>query len=490
MLKVAQTLFAGQEGVRLATDPVTGNLIALARPSQHATIRAIIKQMELETTQFAVIQLHRYDPQSLVLMLNKLLGKDLEENAGKGPTLDGDPTTMQLVVRGTAAEVAMIKEIVEELDPSFGADGQDVRSNARLIPLAGGQLTEVLDMADILWPTSQRGNRIRRVMPKNSKRSLDERGIEPAEEPKDSPDSKSSSEDPVPETKPTIERSNPSRVPAKDKSARFGTSRLQVRFVGLKKQKLRTVSQNEQADEAKEPDELKKAESEQRAEKVGAEIVVTIVPNGIIISSDDLDALDDYEELLRSLMGGNLLPPKPTIFYLKTAKAEIASALLKSILGLSSGGGGGGGIGGAFGDMASNLVGGVGGDLLGGLLGGMGGDAGGSSSLQTTGDVSITADPRLNVLVVQANAADLELIEELLEIIDQDSAPQDPETAGKTYIISVRFMPATEMANIVKQSFPENIAGAGLRFTATATVSARHSSRVCRTRWTARWWWR
>jgi type II secretory pathway component GspD/PulD (secretin) len=81
--------------------------------------------------------------------------------------------------------------------------------------------------------------------------------------------------------------------------------------------------------------------------------------------------------------------------------------------------------------------------------------------LQTTGDVTITPDVRLNLLIVQANATDMDLIDQLVTIIDQDRAPQIPETAGKTYIIPIYFMAASDMANVVKQAFPENIIGAG-----------------------------
>ena len=451
-LQVLQTIFAGQEGMRLATDPVTGNIIALAKPSQHATIRGILGQMQKDAVSFDVIQLRRYDPQSVVLMLNKLLGKDNEENANKGPTFDGDPTTMQLVVRGTAAEIEQIQEMVNKIDPPLSTDGADFRSNVRLIPLTGRQLTDVLDMAELMWPSSKRKNKIRVVTPSESKPSLDQRGIHSAPQRK-LPEIDPPGQNPIeaaPPKKPEVEPQ-----PKGDKAAGRHNRRIRVRFVGFQDVPKQDGESQPAAKPSNEPAEKENKDSD---EAKAPDIVITIRSNGIVISSDDLDALDDFEDLLRSLMSSNTFPDEPTVFYLKHAKADEAAGLLNSILGLSSGGGGGG-LGGLLGGAAQNLVGGMGGDLLGGLLGGAG-DSGASSSLQTSGTVSITPEVRLNALVVQANAADTDLIEQLLEIIDQEGPPQEPDTAGQTYIIPVIYMTAGEMSNIVKQAFPENIVGA------------------------------
>jgi len=57
VLKVLQTLLSGIPDVRLAIDPKTGNLIAMARPSQQATIRATLDQLQRESRQVEVITL-------------------------------------------------------------------------------------------------------------------------------------------------------------------------------------------------------------------------------------------------------------------------------------------------------------------------------------------------------------------------------------------------------------------------------------------------
>ena len=127
-------------------------------------------------------------------------------------------------------------------------------------------------------------------------------------------------------------------------------------------------------------------------------------------------------------------PTPPTIIYVKYIKAAEAKAVLDEVLGLGAAAGGGGAAGG---------------ETLGG------------STVQTTGEVQITAEPRLNALIVQANEMDLELIEDMLLELDRSFAPQDPKAYGETFVIPVYYMTADDVANVVKQAFPQQIYSEG-----------------------------
>jgi type II secretory pathway component GspD/PulD (secretin) len=191
--------------------------------------------------------------------------------------------------------------------------------------------------------------------------------------------------------------------------------------------------------------------------KPGAEIVITLSPNGIVLASEDLDALDHFETLFRTIAEASVSSGKEfTVFYLKYAKAEPAAALLTQILGGGTAGGdtGGGGGGSLMGDLAAGMLGDMGGGLFGNLLGG--GGAGGAA-ITTTGSVSVVADVRLNALVVQAAAHDLDTVEQLLKIIDQSSSPQDVQTAMPPRFIPVFNGTADEMAAIVRQVYAGRI---------------------------------
>ncbi|MCA9223139.1 MAG: hypothetical protein KDA71_22630, partial [Planctomycetales bacterium] len=186
-----------------------------------------------------------------------------------------------------------------------------------------------------------------------------------------------------------------------------------------------------------------------------AEIIVSITPTGIIIASEDKQALDEFERQLRSIVDSTgTTSQEPVIFWLKFAKAEPTAALLRQILGASGGATDAGG-GSLLGDMASSMLGDVGGGLVGSLLGG-----GGGATFTTSGDVSIVADNRLNALIVQANAADLDLIEQLLQVFDTEASPEEVQTYGKPRLIPVIYTSADEVATVVRGVYASRIAGA------------------------------
>jgi type II secretory pathway component GspD/PulD (secretin) len=194
---------------------------------------------------------------------------------------------------------------------------------------------------------------------------------------------------------------------------------------------------------------------------VGSDIVVIEGPNGLIVTSEDPQALAQFESLMRMVADQSATTGEPTVFYLQFIKAAAAAELLDGILtGQSSGGSGGGGGGGLLGSMLGEM----GGGLIGNLLGGGGGGGGSSSSSATplaTGEVSIVPDPRLNALIVQANGTDLTLVEQLLEVIDQEDSPLDVSTRGKPRLIKVEYQDAAGVATIVKELFADRMQQAG-----------------------------
>jgi type II secretory pathway component GspD/PulD (secretin) len=184
-----------------------------------------------------------------------------------------------------------------------------------------------------------------------------------------------------------------------------------------------------------------------------AEVVITVQPGGLVIASQDTEALDAVENLLTTL--GEQAAPNTkefTVFYLKYAPAAVAAALVQEVLGAggdTGGGGGGGGGGSLLGDLASGMLGDMGGGLLGGLLGGGGGGGGDTGG----GPITITSDARLNALFVRASATDLEMVEELLRIIDREASPEDVQTNAPPRFIPVFNTSAEEVATVVRQVY-------------------------------------
>ena len=72
----------------------------------------------------------------------------------------------------------------------------------------------------------------------------------------------------------------------------------------------------------------------------------------------------------------------------------------------------------------------------------------------------ITPDTRLNALIVEATPADLDNLEQLLKILDREGSPEQNTIEPKPQIIPVRNTQASDVAEIVKQVYPDRLAGA------------------------------
>jgi type II secretory pathway component GspD/PulD (secretin) len=160
VLQVLQSVLAGAPDVRLAIDPKTGNLIALARPTEQAKIRAILEQLQRDARRFDVIQLRTLDPQMAVAAITKLFAQD----AGPGaPKVDADPASRQLLVRGSESQIKQIRSMLEQMGELSAGDGKD-GGPIRMLPLSPRAAESALSRLQELWPTI-RGNRIRVVTP-------------------------------------------------------------------------------------------------------------------------------------------------------------------------------------------------------------------------------------------------------------------------------------------------------------------------------------
>lgn len=201
------------------------------------------------------------------------------------------------------------------------------------------------------------------------------------------------------------------------------------------------------------------------------EIVVVPGPNGLMIASEDLQALDEFERLLSGLAGqlaaGN---EDVTIFYLKHAKAEALAETLEAVLVGRTGGSGMA----AGRESFATVPGGAFGGPRGGPESGGFGPAGRTQGRQPRAEVAeifetsqrdvplrIVPDPRLNALIVQANARDTELIEQLLKILDQPQSPEEVLAQAKPRIIPVYSVPAEDIAEVIRQVYQDRMTGSG-----------------------------
>lgn len=410
VLEVLQTLLEGEDDVRLASDPKTGNLVALARPDQHRTIKATVEQMQRDRRQVEVIRLRMVDPQLAMMSIEKLFGaaESEEETPNNGPRVDADPITRSLLIRGSSSQIAEIRALLAKMGEREPEEGDrslsSGRGNLRMIPIDAGTARRALGQLQNLWP-SVRSNPIRVVTPAASIREFTPQDSLPTED--------------------DAGGDNP-----RSTSLGITTSR----FVAT------------QADTAVE-----------RTADLPA-VVVTVGERGLLIASEDVKALDDFEQMFRTLSDRLFTgSSEMAVFYLKYAKADVAAELIRQFLG-----GGASSSGGTGGSLLGTLAGAaLGGGEAGGLIGSLLGGAGSAGSTRVASGTAIIADPRLNALVVQAPPKDLDFIEQLLKVLDTPAGPEPVETIPRPRTILVQNTNAEDVAAVVRSVYASRLDGQG-----------------------------
>ena len=461
VLQVMQTLLAGSLDARLALDPQTNALVALARPSEHATIRATLDEMQSDIQLLEVIQLYVLDPQVAVAAITKMFGIGSEEEGGNtsGLTIDADPNSRQLIVRGSSAQISQIRELLDKLGEAGAAQvAAEGGGNVRVLPLSTQAAHTALEQIQQIWPT-MRTNKIRQVTPSaviptmrvNEPTRDDPAATEemfyqllgpdsttdlpPIKAP---PQFRTNSMPGIPPAKqpPPSGPDSSSATPPNDKSAaapiRSTTGKMFL-----------VAQTGDGTTESGTP----------RPPTGGAppEIIVSIGPGGLVIASQDTEALDQLEDLIDALTNGSYSgTPQLTVYYLKYAKAASVGQTLDQILGggtlaTSSSGGS------MMGDMAEAAFGDAGG-ILGTLL-----SFGSGGTIAPTGAIKITPEVRLNALLVEANPVDLNTIEQLLKILDQMESPEEIMAVAKPRLIPVYNTRAEGISEIVKQMYQDRM---------------------------------
>ncbi|MGC3967649.1 MAG: secretin N-terminal domain-containing protein [Pirellulales bacterium] len=283
VLAVLQTLMANFADVRLTTDPVTGKLVALARPAQHSTIRATIDQMQREARQVEVIRLQFVDPAAAVTAISKLFGTESGATAAGAPKVEADTLTRQLLVRGSTGQIEQIKALLSKMGENVSDDPtatQTDSTNVRMLPLSPRTVRQALEQLESIWPT-MRSNRIRVVqpsanIPSSYPAAVDRRPAAelnlPVQQPNSLqlPPSRSPQQPPAPQAPKTeaAPTSKPIAPPAEKSAVDEATSpRIRIQSVVLSRELAQAQPQS-QADAAKTPaDAAKAADGEPAADR-------------------------------------------------------------------------------------------------------------------------------------------------------------------------------------------------------------------------------
>ena len=463
---VLQTLLADRPDVRLDFDDKTGQIFLLGRKTEHELVLSTINQVQGSSDELAVIPLDEYDPDVMIETLQTLFRQDDSEDAPTtGPIFKADTLNNRLIVRGTPQEVAMAQKIVSELDIPYSVPDSR-RTSPRILPMSGGQFDQALGYFEQMWPTLDRQNEITVELPGKrklffdykQKRLYDVYGMDP-----DSDEEETTEQ---PETDANVpEAVNP---PAKD-DGRQGRSDFRRMTNPLWLSPLASLTaapmiltQDQDNGSGKSSDESKQDDTQPQSDEPksvpGAPITIQITDYAIVLVGEDMEALDDIEQMMLQQLNELAATGDLALFLLKHRNANEAKDLLEMYLGISSGGGGGGGsaLGSLLGGAMSNAVGGAAGDMIGGLLGGGGSSLGaGGGIYEPEGPVSIVPDVKNYNIMVRASAADMTMIRQLVDLIDQPELGQRPQPLGETFIIALRYRDAFEIEAIIRKNLSQ-----------------------------------
>ncbi|MEQ8846290.1 secretin N-terminal domain-containing protein [Botrimarina sp.] len=430
-LAVLQTLLEGAETTRLAVDDQTASLIALATPKQHAAIEATLQKLRTDGRRVELIRTDTIDPLAAAALVTRMFDPDAADEKRRdpnAPVIQADPITESVLVRGTDAQIAQVRQLIADLDTPAEARQAASGGAVRTIPLSGLELEQALQRIDAVWP-SLRENPLRVTGPsgripsfrpgadvQNERETydfdslFDDRFAPPADdEPGDTPDGRT-----------TSGLASPFRLAGQDQPPQ------------------------------------RRADDQQTTPRPDAPpVFISPGLGSTLIASSDTDALDALEQLLAQVANSAAAGSRQyAVFYLKFADAKTAASLLDSLFG----GGGSAGGGSLLGDLAGAAIGGEGGDMMGDLLGLAGGsDAVGFSSVS----VDITPDVRLNALYVYATPSDLQTVNQMLRLIDQPRGPDRVESYGVPRLIPLENTSATDVVEVVRQVFTDRLEGSG-----------------------------
>ncbi len=423
--------------VRLSVEPRSEQLVAFARPEQHELIASTLEQLRSEEDQFEIFQLDLVDPMSADLAISRLFSDDY----WTAPMIDVDPITQQLLVRGKPDQLEEIRRLLIKMgETGLAATPGSSSSNLRTIRIQGDVQATIAEIQRV-WP-QLRQNDLQIFNPTEgtpsaaSSVSPESKTAEPSAKLKESrpADVQSSGAE---KKKEPQKKGNPAAEkpaePAKDQSSRSGSAwRGVFRLASFGE----TASEKAAANNPGEPAEAKaasrkpeSASTPQQPQKPASPPVVIMPGDGqITIASDDPEALNELESLLRSLseprgeIGRNF-----HIFPLKHTNAYDVADTVEDL----------------FRENQSRY----------GWRRGM-------------SPVVVVPDERMNAILVQANRTDRATIENLLKVIDTDEVPESPD-AHRPRIIPIENTDAERVEEVVRGVFRSQL-----------TLGSRRSSRT------------
>ena len=406
--EVTKTLDVLMPGVVVNEDRSSGKVHIFATAAQQREVAELIEQLQGKggTQTVSVIPLVAMDPIAAAATVRAMFIAD----GDSAPVVEADLAGRQLMLRGTADQLAQVKTLLAQL----GEDGSGDRSlrdrgPLRRFSLSGRNTRRLLEIIEGAWGATQ-ANPIRVIEPETrgpirDVRTPEERSFAPPARSEDP------QEEVQEETQPELKQDEGAASGAfRTPQAPPQIARIRTQLISLDEtpnEEHDTEETQPEAPAAPAGDNRDNADSEQP--EPAPEIIIRIDGDELILMSNDQEALDRLELLLEDAL--QLLPPETgwTVFTLQSADAIEAANMLELLIPDSTV---------AETDASTSVL---------GTLQGFGSNLIESVGLDTAASsltrLQIVPESRLNALFVSGPPSRIEEVSRFLEIIDAADWP-------------------------------------------------------------------
>ena len=396
VLRVLQTMFVGEASLRLEIDRSTGGIMALATPDIHNSIKVVIRQMEANPDTWAVIPLIGLDPEAAVILLEKMFSTSTNP-----PIISGTIEPPQLVARGTQAQLRQVQLLVQQMSQSIQQTvvSRQQRGTTRLLQMSPEDADAMIQRVEKIWPQMRKNDL--EVIPMPAR---------PREEPRRPIRSYKDFQD--------ADRS-------KIEEARSAKSEL-TKFTAFKADAVNADDTESEASLSDEP-----------FTGTGDPVVIAVTPQGLLLNSNDTEALDEMTNLLAALgfdpasgVGGS------QVFYLRHTEAETAMKLITDLMsGLTT----------TTTTSAEEAT------LVGSAIGG------GDAAMASIGAPHMVTNKRLNAIYVVGSRLQINTVANWVKRLDIEAGPEEVKTFPQPRFIQVFNADATEIEAVLTKVFSNRI---------------------------------
>lgn len=400
--------------------PGTNQLFVEARPEQQQLVASVLARLKnTNDTAFEVFQLDVVDTGAAEGLIRRMF-----VGTTKPPIVEVDGTLQKLYVRGTKEQLTRVREMLEKMgEGSLAGATNHSGPRFRVIPFTGDSAAAIGEIQKI-W-SQLRPNELKVVPPAGSNsRVLSPRiGIEMTPEEPETPPAQKSSSQPLNKryrSKLDIDRKDHKENKEEikdDEPKKESSSARQKPMIRVASRDVPnpddTIAQNEV--EGTPPAGEKKS---------NAPVVVLPRDGNVTIMSDDAEALEQLDKLVRALSTPTETGGKTFMVYsLKFAGATSVAETIRQSLRIQSGGAG-------FRSGASAPT--------------------------------VVADERLNAIVVHANRNDRAAIEKLIETLDSSDIPE-ALAANRPRRVRVKYGSATQIMDVLRLVYKQQLTTGGGR---------------------------